>query len=54
MVWIIIRSTDKKRVRLLNGELTPVFEYHTQALKYANFRNINNCLVVQKIKKRKN
>jgi hypothetical protein len=45
MVFVLIRSTDKKRVRLLDGSLTPCFEYVIQATKYASGKNIEHCEV---------
>lgn len=36
-MFAIVYSRNNKRVRDKNGELTPVFEYPIQALKYIDY-----------------
>ena len=47
-VWIIVQSLDHhKRVRLLDGRLTPAFEYPAQAFSYAKSHGIFHCDIIK-------
>ena len=47
-VWILVQSLDNKtRVRLRSGKLTPAFEYHTQAFRYAEAKGIEHCDIIK-------
>ena len=46
--FILVQSLDNsKRVRLLDGSLTPVFEYSSQAFKYSEGKGIFNCDILR-------
>ena len=46
-VWILVQSLDiNKRVRLLDGSLTPAFEYYAQAFQYAKGKNIDHAKII--------
>jgi len=46
MIYILVQGLDRgKRVRLIDGRLTPVFEYRKQALNYARGKGMYNCVV---------
>jgi hypothetical protein len=52
-VYVLVQSLNpSKRVRLIDGRLTPVFEYSSQAFNYASSRGIVNCRIIN-LKKRK-
>lgn len=52
-VYVLVESLNpSKRVRLIDGRLTPVFEYSSQAIKYADSKGIVNCRIIN-LKKRK-
>lgn len=42
MVYVLVNS-ENKRVRLLDGSLTPAFDYPIQAHKYAFNHGIEHC-----------
>lgn len=44
MVYVLLNS-NKKRVRLLDGSLTPAFDFPVQALKYSENHNIHHCQI---------
>lgn len=53
-VFILVQCLNpKKRVRLIDGRLTPVFDYSGDAFNYCKLNNINNCRII-KIKKKEN
>lgn len=39
MVWVLINSIGR-RIKLLNGSLTPAFQYPIQAYRYAEERQM--------------
>jgi len=46
MSYILVQGLDKgKRVRELDGRLTPVFEHSRQAVKYALAKGMDNAIV---------
>lgn len=44
MVYVLLNSSNK-RIKLLDGSLTPAFDFPIQALKYAENHCIFNCQI---------
>ena len=47
MVYVLLESLTNKRVKQLNGCLTPVFDYPRQALNYSKAKGMVNARVVK-------
>ena len=49
MVYVIVEGLNpSRRVRLLDGSLTPVFEYASQAFRYCEGKGIFHCSILKK------